>query len=118
MADEISYSLSINYTNLEDSLDINWDDSEDGVAGKSGQFSMDVSTSLAQITLSSVSSPKLLAWKVTGTNAVQLFAGNTTNQVGQVSPGNIGFLTINSSCDIRHKTASGTSIIKVALISA
>lgn len=116
MASELTYSINVAFSKDEDTLDVNWDDVQDVSAAKSELRLVDCTTTLAQITYPAITNPQMLVYKNIGTATVTLYGGNTTNPVAIVGAGKLGLLTVDSTCDIRQKTASGTSQLKVGLV--
>ena len=116
MASELNFSLSLSFAKDEDTLDVNWDDTQDVSLALSELRVFDASTTLAQIAYSAITNPQIVVWKNIGTATITVFGGNTTNPIAVVGPGKIGMLTIDSTCDHRFKTSSGTSKLKTGFV--
>ena len=116
MTAELNFSLSLSFAKDEDTLDVNWDDTQDVSLALSEQRVYDASTTLAQIAYSVVTNPQIIVWKNIGTATITIFGGNTTNPIAIVGAGKVGMLTIDSTCDLRLKTSSGTSRLKTGFV--
>ncbi len=117
MANELTFSINVSFSkDDDDTLDINWDDTRDVSVALSESRLYTANTTLAQITFPVVTNPQLMVWKNIGTANITIFAGNTTQQVALVKPGNVGLITVDSSTDLRQKTSSGTSTLKTGFV--